>query len=62
MTHLKQQKAITFPKEITVTPLLEVNAYYAITKGSENFDLLLHVLSDYAEQHNLEYFVPQKPD
>tara|TARA_R110000868_G_scaffold144619_1_gene363912 strand:+ start:262 stop:1032 length:771 start_codon:yes stop_codon:yes gene_type:complete len=62
VTHLKQQNAITFPKEITVTPLLEVNAYYGITKGSANFDLLRHVLKDYAEQHNLEYFVPQKTD
>lgn len=62
VVHLKRQNAIIFPKEITVTPLLEVNAYYGITKGSANFDLLRHVLSDYAEQHNLEYFVPQKAD
>jgi polar amino acid transport system substrate-binding protein len=60
--HLKRQNAIMFSKEITVTPLLEVNAYYGITKGSANFDLLWHVLNDYAEQHSLEYFVPQKAD
>lgn len=60
--HLKQQNAIIFPKEITITPLLEVNAYYGITKDSANFDLLWHVLNDYAEQHSLEYFVPPKAD
>jgi polar amino acid transport system substrate-binding protein len=62
VAHLKLQNTIIFPKEITVTPLLEVDAYYGITKGSANFDLLRHVLSDYAEQHKLEYFVPQKAD
>jgi polar amino acid transport system substrate-binding protein len=60
--YLKRQNTIIFPKEITVTPLLEVDAYYGITKGSANFDLLRHVLNDYAQQHNLEYFVPQKAE
>ena len=62
VSHLTLQKAMALPKEVTVTPLLEVNAYYGITKGSANFDLLRHVLNDYAQQHNLEYFVPQNAE
>ena len=59
VVHLKQQNAIEFPKEVTVTPLINVNAYYGIAKGSAHFDLLQYVLNDYARKHNLEYFVPQ---
>lgn len=62
VAHLKQQNSMVFPKEMSVTTQLEVNAYYGITKGSAKFDLLKHILSDYAKQHNLEYFVSQNVD
>lgn len=57
VVHIKQQNAIVFPEDVTASPLLEVNAYFAIAKGSAKFDLLKYLLNDYAEQHNLEYFV-----
>lgn len=59
VVHIKRQNAIVFPKEVSITPLLKVDAHYAIAKGSANFDLLWRVLNDYAEKHNVAYFVPQ---
>lgn len=56
--HLQRQNSMMLPKDVTITPLRKVDAHYAIAKGSANFDLLWHVLTDYAEQHNLAYFVP----
>ncbi len=58
--HLQKQITLRFPSEITVTPLLKVDAFYAISKGSEKFDLVKFILNDYAQKHNLSYFVPQE--
>ncbi|MCC2616166.1 transporter substrate-binding domain-containing protein [Aestuariibacter halophilus] len=55
--HIKQQNGIVFPAEITASKLHDVNAYFAIAKGSKHFDLLMHAFNDYAEQHQLAYFV-----
>ncbi|WP_100641217.1 substrate-binding periplasmic protein [Alteromonas facilis] len=55
--HLMQQNGLSFPNEVTVTPLLEVNAYFGVAKGSEHFDLLWHAFNDYAEVNDLTYFV-----
>lgn len=57
--HLQQQNEMMFPKDVIITPLLKVDAYFAIAKGSEHFDLLNYILKDYAQKHKLQYFVPQ---
>ncbi|MEW9797082.1 hypothetical protein [Alteromonas sp. CYL-A6] len=55
--HLQRQTALVLPEGIKVTPLLRVNAYFAVAKGSPHFELLKRVFNDYAEQHQLTYFV-----
>ena len=58
--HIKQQNGIVFPDTITAMPLLKVNAYFGVAKGSAKFDLIKRVFTEYAEKHGLEYFVPPK--
>ena len=58
MVYLQQQNGLVFPEEVTITRINTVDAYYAIAKGSAKFELLRHVLKDYARQHKLTYFVP----
>ena len=45
-----------FDEPVTVTPLFNVNTFYAIGKKSEHVVRLKEVLNDYAIKHNLQYF------
>ncbi|WP_051275347.1 hypothetical protein [Aestuariibacter salexigens] len=55
--HLQKYNALMFADNVTITPIRRVNAYFGIAKGSEHFELLKQVFTDYAEQNDLKYFV-----
>ena len=59
VTFLTTQNALMLPSDVTVAPQFKVNAYFGIAKGSEHFELLKTVFSDYAEKREVKYFVPQ---
>lgn len=60
--HFSEQNALIFPADVIVTPQLKVNAHFGIASGSEHFELLKAVFSDYAEKRQLTYFVPLTSD
>jgi hypothetical protein len=51
------EKNVSIAETVAVTPLLEIDAFYATSKRSLYLDKLKSVFNDYALKNNAQYFV-----
>jgi polar amino acid transport system substrate-binding protein len=56
------EKKLLIPDTVSVTPLLEIDTFYAISNKSIYLDKLKYIFNDYALKHNAHYFLSDLQD